>query len=355
MKPAAAGGLGVLLGLLGLLAAGCTDDAVVPPPAPDDPVVEEEPDGPLGAEAVVVLPPAEGIDPEVRRDLEARVAQTDVSALERLRAVRTLTPDAAVFVGDFARALGEEGVEVVCLLGADAHAVAVEVAATYPATRYCVLPVTPAMDAGGGPETAPESPDGPAVARDAVRATVDLAVEDLGRLVGAAVRAGADDGPVGLVLSGGALPRDRFAAGLLDALGDLEVVEAEDTGAAPADQAEALLAAGATVVVVDGGSAAGEVVAALAGRLALAGPAALFDAETGPAPLVSWRVRWETAVGRAIEAALGDQPVGVRLGFADDVFRVRADPDAPGVVAALDAAAAALSAGADPLPAVPRP
>jgi hypothetical protein len=307
----------------------CTDapEAVTPPAAPV-PVEESEPPAPLGLRAGVVLPPADALDPRasatMRRDLERLAAEL----APELRGVEVLVPASAAFVADLTALLADRGTPLVCVLGPGATEVVRAERDLHPDLHFCATPVG-------------ATPDLPAEVLG-----LDVRIEELGYVVGAAAAA-ADDGPVGLVLGSAELTTGRFRAGVEAGLGDREVVLASGE---PGEAVEEVLAAGATVVVLD---PAGDAEPALQ-RLAVAGvpvlsPAALVTGRPTARPLVvvSWQVHWDQVVAAAIGTHLETLPAPpVSHGFAEDAFTVTAWPGAPSaVVVVVDAVVPALRAG----------
>lgn len=334
--PGRAGRLALLVGLVLALAA-CSGDDEDRSPRPAVPVPETETGttSPLGVRAELVLPAPEHVDDAVLRGLHRRLEALAGAPPDGIRQLRVHRPEDAGFVGELAGLLAADGHELVCVLGPRAVAAAEPVAERYRGVDVC-----------GMPSEASTSDDDDEPQQVVV---ADAPVEVLGELVGVAARTAAearaiqlaaeeaaeaddaedpDDGPagppdpepatVGLVLLGGELPERRFRDGLLVGLAGAEVLRAEDTSADPVEQLEAVVLAGAHVVVVDGGAGASEVVEAGDDRVLLMAPPDVIDAADVPEEEVAlrYRLRLERLVERVLETR-------VDRGELDGAFTLR--------------------------------
>jgi hypothetical protein len=286
--------------VVALALSACTADE----PQPVEPPTEE-PDDPgnaaVGRDVAVILPPRGGADEAFLADLRDQLVDADELLGDRVDTVTTYVPASPAFIGDLARSFAERGIAVVCAIGPDAIEQLRPLVARFPAVEFCAIDGRPVGE---------NDPDG-------LRRVI-LRTEELGHAVGVAARLEAgDDGIVGLVLGGDASGPSRFRSGLLAGLGDSEVVEAdvpEGTQATPTDRLEAVLAAGATHVVVDGAPGMTAAVEAIDGRAGVLGPEEILAAAGLSAdaavptltPVVAdWRFRWpRTLVGPV--GALGD-------------------------------------------------
>jgi hypothetical protein len=321
--------------------AACTG-APDPAVAPDEPVPAEEPEpaAPLGLSVGVVLPPTDALDPRVAAQVQRELEALAASSGPELRGVQVLVPSSAAFAGDLAALLADRGTQLVCLLGPGAAEVARTELDLHPELDFCAAPADP-----------PEVPLADLVA-------LELRVAELGYAVGVAAAMTADDGPIGLVLGSAELPNASFRTGLQAAVGDREVVTAG--GGGPLEDVEEVLAAGASVVVLDPGGDADPALDALtAAEVPVLVPEALLaDRDEVPPVVVSWRVAWAEVVASAIAWHLETTPApATSHGFAEGTFTVAVGPGAsPTVRAAVEAAVADLEAGtwdASAPPAVP--
>ncbi|MEX2549769.1 MAG: hypothetical protein WD638_06055 [Nitriliruptoraceae bacterium] len=388
-------------GALALLAVGCTADTPEEP-APSPAIPEDEEDGSasgaaIGARVEVVLPAAGELDRAVTTALAARIRALEDDLPDGIGSLRVHVPDDVPFVGDLTELLAARGHELLCVVGADAASVAEPVADRHRAISVCALPAAP-------PEPGDEEE---AVLPTTASARVDLPVEELGVLAGAAARAAAEtraeaeadraraeaeaeaaaraeeeeddedegdegdegDAPapeppppieaeppmVGLVLGGDELPSDRFREGVLHGLVGAEVVEAEDLSAPTVDQLEAVLAAGAHVVLIDGAPGAVDVLEALDGRAGIVAPtdvAAAVTEDGGPPRelVLSYRLRLEVALAQVLTryAGQGGLPSPMVLPLRDDLLSLEPGPSGQGVASALEEARQDLSSEPDP-------
>lgn len=314
---------GVVLAAL-VLATGCTEPD--PPPAPVEPAPAEEPEeaAPLGLSVGVVLPPGDALDPQVvarvQRDLEGLAAASG----PEVRGVQVLVPPSSAFVGDLTALLADRGTQLVCVLGPGASEAASAEFALHPELDFCAAPVP--------------TPD------EAVAEVVGLEVRavELGYTVGVAAALAADDGPIGLVLGSAELPSAPFRAGVQAAVGGRELAVAG--GDDPLEGTEQVLAAGASVVVLDPAGDAGPALAALeAAGVPVLVPEALVGGRGGAPPVVlTWQVDWAGVVASAIASHLAASPSPpTSHGFAEGTLAVELGAAAS---AAVEAAVAAVVA-----------
>ncbi len=377
----ALGRVAAIAGAVALLSVGCTseDSPVPPPPIPEDDEDASTNTVPVGTRVEVVLPAEGELDDAVSSGLSARLRALASELPEGIGSLRVHVPDGLPFVADLTELLAARGHELVCVVGADAASVAEPVAERHRASTLCALPAAP-------PE--PEEEGEPLVLPATAAARIDLPVEELGMLVGTAARVAAaaraeadaeqvraeveaeaaaraaaaeEDGSdlppeplppilaappmVGLVLGGDELPADRFREGLLHGLVGAEVVEAEDLSTSPVEQLEAVLAAGAHVVLIDGAPGAVDVLAALDGRAGIIAPTDVADAITAdgglPRELVlSYRLRLEVAFRDVLSrfSEQGRLPTPIVLPLSDDLLSLEPGPAGQPVVDALEEA-----------------
>lgn len=289
-----------------LALSACTNDE----PPPVEPPVEEPDDdeaAAVGRDVAVILPPAGSADEAFLANLRAELGDVDRVLGDRIDSVTTYVPDSVAFIGDLARSFAERDVAVVCAIGPDAVEQLRGLIARFPAVEFCAIDGRPVEE--GDPEGL---------------GRVILRTEELGHTVGVAARLeSGDDGIVGLVLGGDAPTTSRFRAGLLAGLGDIEVVEADvpaGVDATPTDRLEAVLAAGATQIVVDGSPGMTAAVAAIEGRASVLGPEEVLaaagltidgGANGGTAIIADWRMRWSRTLVGPI-GALGDDDLRPR-------------------------------------------
>lgn len=350
------------------LVVACTsDDDALPITAPTPPV--EEPAGTIaaGRDVELVLPPRTALDPSIAERLSDRLRSLSEDLPDGVDALRVRLPEEPAFVPDLLELASARGAALACVLGPDVASIADRTAVRHGATSVCALPATlPELDEEGDFEPTP-----------AVR--VDVPVTELGILVGTAARTAAmtavartepggedpdaDDAAtdepaapaaevprVGLLLLGDELPANLLREGILTGLVGVEVVEAEAADATPLEALETVLAAGAQVVIVDGGPGAAEVVAAVEGRSAIVAPVDVL-AELRPAGAVlGYRLRWEQVVRVLLDsfAGAGQLEAPVLLGVGDDVLELEVGSGHPEVLAALEDAQARLAIRDDP-------
>jgi hypothetical protein len=348
---------------LGSCTSGGADDA---PLTADAPPIEEPITAPAGRAVELVLPARATLAPTVAEDLEVRLSALAAALPEGVDSLHVRSPDDAAFVPDLLELAAARGAGLVCAIGPEVAGDADRTAERHGATTVCATPVTPPVaDEEGVIEPTP-----------AVR--VDVPVEELGFLVGTAAQtaaraavldaaAAAGDqggGPeesdavdpppppprVGLLLGGDELPSSRFRAGLLRGLGQTEVIEAATSAVPGVEALEEVLAAGAQVVVVDGGPGAEEIVAALDGRAEVVGPIDLWGDDLPAGVALAYRLRWETVVAEVLQRFAGpDELLGpVVLRDEDGVLELVAGPGNAATLAAVDVARAELAIRDDP-------
>ncbi len=350
---------GVVLGL-----ASCTSDGADEAPlTADAPPIEEPAAAPARRTVEIVIPARPTLAPPVAEGLEARVGALAATLPEGVDSLVVRSPDDAAFVPDLLELAAAEGAGLVCAIGPRVAGQADRTADRHGATRVCAMPVAPpVLDDEGAIEPTP-----------AVR--VDVPVEELGFLVGIAAQtaaraavaeaaatdqgarpepSGLDDPPpparVGLLLGGDELPGERFRDGLRAGLGQVEVIRPTTADVPPVDALEELLAAGAQVVVLDGGPGAEQVAAALDGRAEVVGPVDLWGGDPPAEVALAYRLRWEAVVAVVLDgfAGPGELAGPVLLGDEDGVFELAAGPGNAAVLAAVDAARAELAIRDDP-------
>ena len=351
-RPVAAAHRLLLSGLVAAVALlACTPsepEEITPSPLPTP--AEEDAAPPAVRDIEVVLPADTQLDPAVLAGLRRRIAALGDALPEGVGELTVRQPDAGPFVTDLAELAVARGAGLVCLVGADTAAAADTLAARHRGTQVCALPsMLPPAAEGGGLEPTP-----------AVR--VELPVAALGQLVGVAaatdLAAQATDAEtvtpvVGLVLGGDELPRAVFRDGLLAGLVGVEVVEPEDAQA-PAEAAlAAVLAAGAQVVVLDGGPGAVLAAAAVGDSAAVIGPVDVVDGVDGDDAIeavLAYRLRSEAGVAAVMESfASGTlEEIPILLGVGDGALDLQVAPGWPDVAAVVERRAAELAAGEDP-------
>jgi hypothetical protein len=333
--------------------------------------VEDTAGPPTGRDVVVVLPAATELDALVLDGLAERLAALEDGLPEQIGALRVRRPDTAPFVADLLELAASRDAQLVCALGAGTQELADTVARRHGRTTVCTLPAA-----------VPPDPEGEVALPPAVR--VDAPIQALGRVVGTAARTAAlarvppadaaddatDDaegdaedaeetGPaplvVGLVLTGDELDTDRFRAGLLQGLGAVEAIEPASADADPADAVAAVLAAGAEVVVLDGGAGASEALAAIPAGVGVVVPTDLApspaaDPADGPALVLAYRLRWEDLLAEVVTRTVDGTLQSWRAEATDGVLELRPGPGVPGLEAALEAVLRSLQAADEGAP-----
>lgn len=317
-----------LIAALLLAFAGCTDGAQEPPtPVEEDDEDAERP--PQGLRVGVVMPPADtGAADEVERDalgFEGLADRLDDEVSE----LRTLVPDAGAFVGDLATVLAVEGYDLVCVFGREARKAVADLASRHAATTFCAAPVGPS-------DALPDN----------VR-PVDLALEELGHVVGATLGAIGGKEPVALIGAGNRAGGEAFRNGLRAGVGDTPLREARGEADALEPELEAAVADEVAAIALDAGPGARDLLGDLGVPLLAPGP--LLEAEAGA---LRWRVRWDVVLEQVIDRHLeGDEEDPGRLGLRHDVFEIQHGPQAgSGLVAVVEEAMGELERGErDPL------
>lgn len=317
-----------------LLLAGCTPDDPGPEPGPQPPADDEEASEeplPTGLRIGVVLPSRElGSADEIAAgelglDALATAHRDEVSEL------RTLVPDAEAFVPDLASLLVAEDYDLVCVLGRGAGEIVLELARRHAATQFCGAPAEPADD---------PPPN---------LYLVDLALEELGHVVGVALgRLGGED-PVALLGAGNRAGGESFRTGLRAGVGATPLREArgglEELGA----ELEAAVDGEVAAIAVDAGPEAAELVGGI-GDLPLLAPVPLLSEQDAGA--LRWRVRFEVVVEAVLVHLLdAETELPAVLGMGDEVFAVDHGPQAgAGLVSAVEEVMGELERGErDPL------
>lgn len=313
----------------------CTSTAPTPDPAPT-PSPTEEP-APSGVDVAVVLPPVEDPTTLTLLDVDDRLEDLAAERVGDVARIRAVTVDDAGFVPDTAALLADGGADLVCVLGTDGADVVLDLAARFPATRFCAT-----GDVGL------ERPDNVDL--------FELAHEELGHVLGTGAALLADGGGVGVVLDGDSDERVRRRAGARAALATSSVVldgaVEEVTDATDLVTAAADAGTGLAVVLLDTASTSlAEVLSTAAPRQVA--PAGL--ATDAPAS-VRWSVRVDAIVDAAVDrvVVLDAPELPDRLGFAHQVFAISFEDEVPSEVRdALQVVADELARGVrDPLAAV---
>lgn len=278
-------------------------------PEPTDADVDDADDAgdtpSLGLRVGVVLPPADELDDELLRSLEADVAALGASLGPEIRHVRPYRPDSGPFVADLVELLLEEGTELICVVGGRGREVVLDAAELHPERHYCAAPGDPEADVPDHVEL------------------LEVRTGELGHLLGVAARVAAGGEPVGVVLGGGKMRDVALRDGLLAALEGAEVVEVtvnDETDATTA--VTEVLAAGAAVVVVDGVPGAQEALPLAAEQALVLAPTALIAGDAVSSRVVaSWRIRWNAVLRRPVQELVGgDEPrAPASVGLAEDV------------------------------------
>jgi hypothetical protein len=296
--------------LAALLVTACTTTAPTPDPTPS-PSPTDEP-APSGVDVAVVLPPAEDPTSLTLLDVDERLEDLANERVGDVARIRAVTVDDAGFVPDTAALLADGGADLVCVLGTDGADVVVDLAARFPAARFC---------ATGDPGL--ERPDNVDL--------FDLAHEELGHVLGTGAALLAEGDGVGVVLGGDTDERVRRRAGARAALASSSVVldgTVEDVaGATGLVDALAGPGDGLAVVLLDTSSTS------LAEVLSTAAPRRLAPAglATDTPATVRWSVRVDAIVDAAVDRVVApdetDRPD--RLGFAQRTFAISFEDDVP--------------------------
>lgn len=317
--------------LLSLVACTGDDSPSGPGPAEEEAAPEDEEERPAqGLRVGLVLPSSgTGVADEVTPGfLEAADPSGSLDA--EVAELRAVVPDERTFVGDVATLLAVEGYDVVCVFGREAQEAITELAARHADTTFCAAPAS----------SSAQLPDNLLL--------VDVALAELGHVVGVALRELGGEEPVALLGAGNRAGGESFRAGLragvaptplFEHLGELDELEAELAGALAQDVA---------AVAVDAGPDARELLEDGIGAPLLA-PAPLLADEAGA---LRWQVRWDVVLDRVLDWHLdGRGEFPEILGLDDDVFEVDHGPQAgPSLVSAVEETMGALARGGlDPL------
>jgi basic membrane lipoprotein Med (substrate-binding protein (PBP1-ABC) superfamily) len=295
-----------LLGLV-LAVASCTSpgEQPVPSPTPAQPPPANTPA--MGVRVGFVLPPAASDDDEQRIQLAASVQLVDSLREEGISEIRALPADGPEFVSDLAALLADRRTDLICVLGSDAQRVLLPLATRHPQLRFCAVPAGSA------------EPPGNLIA-------VEVRFEELGHVVGLAAATAAGEGPVASIIGADRIGVGGLRAGIRAGAGDLEVLESTPSDEEGVREAlDAAIEAGATVLILDVGVAAGPAVErAVASGMQIVAPAAvLAQADVEGSPLLSWRMRWDVPLRPVIASMLDpDAEVPRSVGLAENVFVV---------------------------------
>lgn len=184
----------LLVVLLAVLTA-CTTSSPEPvpngSPTATEPTSTAVPSPTSPARIAVVLSP----DPALTAAAAEIGVRSIANTLRDEAELRVVTADDVSFVEDLATFFAAEGYDLVCLVGAGAERAARLVAPTAPATRFCVTPSS-ATDLPGNV------------------LPIDVRVEELGYVAGAALAADGVVGPVGLLSGRTTFEPARMQAGL---------------------------------------------------------------------------------------------------------------------------------------------
>lgn len=301
-----------LLVLTALSLGACTDEDDAPAPDRSSPSSRSsEPDQddevtPSAARVGVVVPP--GWSGPRRAALREDLAALD-ERIEDVAGIRTVAADGEDFVGDLAGLLADRGTDLTCVLGPEARATVLELAAIYADLRFCAAPA--------------EAEDGPVARVD----LLEVRFEQLGHVVGVGAAIAAGDDPVALVMGSGQLGGEAFAAGFRAGAARTEVLEpAVDDGEDGArDAVDDALEQDAEMVVVDAGSGSASALrrAVDAGATVAAASPTLERVPRRGRHLLGWEIAWDEVLGPALERlADPDTDRAGALGFDSDALEV---------------------------------
>lgn len=322
-----------LAATLSLLFLGCTesDPEPEPQPAPAEEDDDQGTEAPVqGLRVGVVLPPR---DTGAADELEVDRLGVDVLAdrfEDDVIELRAVAPDAAEFVPDVATLLAVEDYDVVCVLGPDAAEVVGDVASRHAATRFCGAPVEPT-------DSAPDNV-----------MHVDVALAELGHVVGVALGQLGGEDPVSLIGTRDRAGARAFRDGVRAGVGQTPLRETDIEPDRLEEELAAAVEDDVAAIAVDAGPGSAELLADVEGVPLLA-PAPLFGEEGRGA--LRWRVRWERVLEVVLDHHLEDEALPARLTVTDRVFGVEhGDRASPTMVEAVEAALGEFERGArDPL------
>lgn len=263
----------------------------------------------------MVLPASDAWHPAMieamRRDLDV----VRITGREQIHDLRGHAPDADLFVADVLGYLATRNLDLTCALTTSSSSVVRQLHADQPDRKFCAL-VTSEL-------TTQEAPG------------FDLMVlktAELGHVVGAAAAAASSEA-VGYVLAPHDLERGRFRDGLVAgaSLGTVVTTDAEADGV---EAVNALLSAGADVVVIGGGpwaQAAADVAVAAGAKIIV--PDDIRRLVDEQAIVATWRIQWHRVLRGPVDRLLGrDVPAPLIQGMAQGPFVVRVGPAASAVV-----------------------
>lgn len=312
-----------------LLTVACTSPPEpAPAPSPTAPVAGSTgSDEPVGLRVAVVLPPPgqAPLTPAGTRLAAESVADRYGTAVGEFR---TVAPDDVTFVEDVVVLLAEQGYHLVCVVGRGAAEVVLEVAPTFPATRFCGIPAPGLVD----PQLLPPN-----------ALLVDLRMEEAAYLAGVAaataprrpspsVTEGAAPAPAAGFVTAPGPETDRLRAAFVAGVTALQGARAGAAVATGATTTEALgelvraqFESGVQVVYVATGVRDGPAIEAAGahdGYLVLLRDRARFAGDT-PTSVVTWMLvdvsgALGLAVGRVVDGGEGGL---VSLGVAEGAIR----------------------------------
>lgn len=177
------------------LTTACRDGASpTPTPAPSPSAVAAAPTpvDPGGLSAAFVLPPPTAASPAELASLREDLARLRRTHLRDVTTWRVVAADGPEFVGDLVALLAEDGADLVCAIGPRSGDVVVRIAPAFPETRFCATPAIAEV------ATIPANV-----------LLIDLRVEEVAYLAGAAAQLTSSPGPPGFVAGEGQYSVDR--------------------------------------------------------------------------------------------------------------------------------------------------
>jgi hypothetical protein len=303
---------------------GCTNGAPEPDPEPDPDPVEENA-GPSGLRVGVVLPPGDTAAAD-EVDVDRLALGSLADDREEVAELRTVVPDSAAFVGDVAALLAEDGYGLVCVIGADAQQVVLDLADRRVGTEFCALPADPELE----------------VADNVL--LMDLEVEELGHVVGAALTALADEDPAEVLLGADRVGLERFRQGVRAGFGGAELRQVAGDLEDLEDELDEAIDTEVVALALDAGRDGGELAERAAGALPTVAPAPLLDDEDAA---LRWRVRWDRVLERVLAYQLGSEAERpTTFGFEQEAFELMAGGRSTSAMrAAVDTVAGELARG----------